>query len=225
MRDTTHLVQEDNGWIQTYSSRQFWPLDPKPEDVCIDDIAHHLAYTCRHGGRIREFYSTAQHCIDVADLTEAEAVAVCEGEPPCHARDREHWCDRTGAGGFMGHTCYPNPRRLALLALMHDSAEAYFADVARPVKGLIPMLREVEYRIHAAVCQHFGLTTEIPACVKRADLVMLATERRDLLGPPPAPWVSLERVEPRPDRILPLHPYAAEQAFLLRFRELARINR
>ena len=28
-------------------------------------------------------------------------------EPPCHAKPREQWCDHSGPGGFMGHTCYP----------------------------------------------------------------------------------------------------------------------
>lgn len=26
-------------------------------------------------------------------------------EPPCHALTRDQWCDRRGAGDFMGHTC------------------------------------------------------------------------------------------------------------------------
>ena len=47
---------------------------------------------------------------------------------------------------------------------------------------------------------------------------MLATERRALLGEPPAPWVSLERVEPRPLRIAPMPPEVAEAKFLMRFR-------
>lgn len=27
--------------------------------------------------------------------------------PRCHSLPREQWCDRDGAGGFMGHTCKP----------------------------------------------------------------------------------------------------------------------
>jgi NTP pyrophosphatase (non-canonical NTP hydrolase) len=29
--------------------------------------------------------------------------------PPCHAKPRAEWCDHSGGGGFMGHTCYPRP--------------------------------------------------------------------------------------------------------------------
>jgi len=53
-------------WTQTYSGRAFWPLDPRPEDVCIEDIAHQLAMVCRFGGAVRTFYSVAEHCVRVS---------------------------------------------------------------------------------------------------------------------------------------------------------------
>lgn len=49
--------------MTTYSGRQFWPLDPRPEDICIEDIAHALSLKCRFGGHVRRFYSVAQHCV------------------------------------------------------------------------------------------------------------------------------------------------------------------
>jgi hypothetical protein len=36
-------------WQQTFTGRQFWPLDPRPEEVCADDIAHALSLQCRRG--------------------------------------------------------------------------------------------------------------------------------------------------------------------------------
>ena len=53
-------------WIQTASGRQFWPLDPRPEDLDLGDIAHALSNLCRFGGHCREFYSVAQHSIHVS---------------------------------------------------------------------------------------------------------------------------------------------------------------
>lgn len=29
---------------------------------------------------------------------------------PCHRLPKREWCDRKGAGGFMGHTCVPADR-------------------------------------------------------------------------------------------------------------------
>ena len=55
-------------WIQTFSGRRFWPLEPKPEDVCIEDIAHALSMLCRYNGHCRIFYSVAEHSIHVQSI-------------------------------------------------------------------------------------------------------------------------------------------------------------
>lgn len=59
-------------WMQTASGRMFWPVDPRPEDVEINDIAHALSLTCRYCGHVREFYSVAQHSVLVSDAAPAE---------------------------------------------------------------------------------------------------------------------------------------------------------
>lgn len=50
-------------WMQTFTGRQFWPLDPRPDEVDILDIAHALANQCRYAGHCRRFYSVAEHCV------------------------------------------------------------------------------------------------------------------------------------------------------------------
>ncbi len=54
---------DDHSWLQTYTGRQFWSLDPRPEDVDLHDIAHALALKCRYTGHCKAFYSVAQHSI------------------------------------------------------------------------------------------------------------------------------------------------------------------
>jgi hypothetical protein len=48
-------------WIQTYSGIQIDPLDPKPEQINIEDIARALSNICRFTGHTKEFYSVAEH--------------------------------------------------------------------------------------------------------------------------------------------------------------------
>jgi uncharacterized protein len=54
-------------WMITRTGRRFFPLDPKPEDVNVYDIAHALAHICRYGGHVPSFYSVAQHSSLMAD--------------------------------------------------------------------------------------------------------------------------------------------------------------
>lgn len=56
------IPSQDN-YILTFTGRQFWPLDPRAEDLCIEDIAHALSHICRFNGHVRQFYSVAQHCV------------------------------------------------------------------------------------------------------------------------------------------------------------------
>lgn len=50
-------------WIQTYTGKRFYILDPRTEDVCIEDIAHSLSLQCRYLGHAKFHYSIAQHCV------------------------------------------------------------------------------------------------------------------------------------------------------------------
>lgn len=53
-------------WIQTYTGKQFWPLNPKIEDINIFDIAHALSMNCRFNGHCKRFYSVAEHSVLVS---------------------------------------------------------------------------------------------------------------------------------------------------------------
>ena len=62
------MSKRKGDWAQTYMGKQFWPLDPRPEEVDIRDIAHSLANTCRFNGHCNEFYSVAQHSYLVSNI-------------------------------------------------------------------------------------------------------------------------------------------------------------
>jgi hypothetical protein len=54
-------------WMQTASGVEFYPLDPRPEEIHITDIAHALSMSCRYGGHCKRFYSVAEHCVLMAE--------------------------------------------------------------------------------------------------------------------------------------------------------------
>ena len=62
------LNEYDGHWTTTYTGRKFHYLDPQPDEICIEDIAHALALTCRFGGHCKAFYSVADHSIRVAEI-------------------------------------------------------------------------------------------------------------------------------------------------------------
>lgn len=53
-------------WIQTYTGKAFWPLDPQCADIEIVDIAHALSHMCRYNGHTTKFYSVAEHCVHIS---------------------------------------------------------------------------------------------------------------------------------------------------------------
>ncbi len=53
-------------WMQTFTGRQFWPMDPRADEVHIEDIAHALSMQCRYTGHSLRFYSVAEHCVLLA---------------------------------------------------------------------------------------------------------------------------------------------------------------
>lgn len=59
-------------WMQTYSGGQFFPLQPRPEDVHPVDIAHALSMLCRYNGHVREFMSVAEHCVLLSHAVPAD---------------------------------------------------------------------------------------------------------------------------------------------------------
>lgn len=65
-------MQGRGRWIQMASGRLYYPWAPLPEDVDIEDIAHHLGNLCRFTGACRQFYSVAEHSVLVSYLVPEE---------------------------------------------------------------------------------------------------------------------------------------------------------
>ncbi len=115
---------------------------------------------------------------------------------------------------------------LALTALLHDASEAYHADWSSPLKAILrtraPAALELEKTIERAIGERFGVTlTPAHPLIKKADLIMLATEKRDLFGPSPRPaWFGSTGAAPAQTMPEPLARWTwahAQEVFLDRF--------
>lgn len=92
----------------------------KEEDLCLDDIAHHLSIIQRYGGAlpINISYSVAEHCVNITNYI------ICSGKY-VHYRADELTV-------------------LARGALMHDASEAYLGDMVSPIKQHLPEYKKIE---------------------------------------------------------------------------------
>lgn len=192
----------ERGWMQTFSGRRFYPLEPRAEDIELIDVAHGLAMTCRYGGQCKQFYSVAEHCVLVSEIVER------------HAQNAGHHPDEV--------------RRLAQLALMHDSAEAYIGDMIRPLKHQAEMaeFRRAEVAIELCIADAFGLkwTPEAYDIVKRIDDRILVDEITHLMAQPEAYLETplLRELSPLGAHFRCLGPAEAQRDFMARWKELAR---
>ena len=150
-------------WVQTVSGIPFDLLDPRPDMVRAEDIAHALSRINRFNGHTAgEPYSVAHHSMLVADLLASW------GAPPAIVRE----------------------------GLLHDAGEAYYGDVVSPLKramvaGISRDISDFEIvaeRVDSVVRKTLGLNPDQSHLVRRADLVALAIERRDLFGACERDW-------------------------------------
>lgn len=81
-------IREGN-WILTHTHQKYWPIDPRPSEVNIQDIAHALSNICRYTGHTKEFYSVAQHSVLVASMVpeEYQLVALLHDATEAYCQD------------------------------------------------------------------------------------------------------------------------------------------
>ncbi len=111
------------------------------------------------------------------------------------------------------------PDDFAYHGLWHDCVEAISGDWPSPLKVHLgrDMLRRKLAPLEAAFERRFGFRGHLIE-VKKADLVAMSTERRDLLPPAWMDWGHLP--PPHPEPIRPIGPDAAFALFLQRHAEL-----
>lgn len=151
-------TQRQGDWIATNSGMKWYVLDPRPEDVRLDDIAHGLSLVCRYGGQCRQHYSVAQHSVLVSRV-------LAEWEPENYALQL-HGLLHDAAEAYIGDVVRPLKVNLPLYRTLERSTElVIFRALGVPL-----------------------LSDEQMEWVKAADDTMLVTERRDIVNHGGRPW-------------------------------------
>lgn len=154
-------------WVQTTSGVAFDLLEPRVVDVKIEDVAHHLAHIGRYSGATlgEHAYNVAQHSALVARIVASWG-----------------WPVETQREG-----------------LLHDAGEAYYGDITSPVQRALrelgggAALDDLKAGVDRVVREALGIPLVESAIVRRADLVALAIERRDLMASCDRDWLLPER--------------------------------
>ena len=202
----TNSVQDGGprAWQRMLSGRRLDLLNPQPEDIAIEDIAHGLARVARWNGQTLgdHAFSVAQHVLLVEEI----------------ATDRNPgW-----------------PARWRLAALLHDAPEYVIGDLISPFKTAIGLdYKAFELRLLAAIHRRFGLPETLPADVtaeiKAADRIAAYWEATCLAGFSReearrffgSPSGLSQRLGTELGRLAPCAPAVSQAAFLERFRALA----
>jgi uncharacterized protein len=178
----------------TAAGGKYYPLDPKPHEVNIETIAHHLSNRCRYNGAtrhptdpVRQFYSVAEHSVYCSYIGE-----------PYEALDR---LLHDASEAYNGDLIRP---------LKYDTL------FAKP-------FQVVERLNEDAIARRFGLRGDAPS-IKVADEAVTAAEVQQIIEMNPAEdWsggLLHDGTKVAPLEIQMLMPHKAKKFFLHRFYQL-----
>jgi hypothetical protein len=179
------------GVVCTASGIPFYPLDPRPDEIRIEDIAHALSNMCRWTGHVKEFYSVAEHSVRVS----WELALRHGGNAPLARAGLLH----DASEAYLVDV--PRPvKHLPMLSPYRDAEALLQSAIARKFGC---ELEDAADRVRLEV----------------VDDVLLATEWRDLMPSSSVTWFRLD-TPPLADVIRPWPPSMARAEFLDRFHHL-----
>lgn len=180
-------------WMEVYSGTRFFPLDPRPEEVHLEDIAHSQARQNRYNGHIQlEHYSVAEHSVLMA-LWLLETY----GDPFLAYQGLFH----DGPEAYVSDMVRPLKRQPEMSGFVGIEQGVYTAIV-----DAFPHL----------LASHGGQRRgfyELDKRVKEADNRILVDERAQVMRQSGNPW-GIDHLEPLGVRIFGQAPNHAKQRFL-----------
>ena len=153
-------------YIETFSGIPFYVMDPKENEILLDDIIQALSSAPRYGGHARRIngfaLSVAEHSIRVADYL---------------------------------YRKYGN-KGLANKGLFHDASEAYLVDIPRPIKPELTNYKKIEEGVQCLIYEKFcnGIPNDAQKdLIKEADNVMLFAEAHKLMKSKGVGWADYDK--------------------------------
>ena len=187
-------------WIQSASGKVVTPLNLRPEQVNIHDIAHALANKCRYTGHTREFMGVGQHCLFGSELIDPKFALTFL----LHDASEAYLPDIATPIKPHVHVKRTIPGSVVSETISWKQLEAEHIAVIGHALGIPDLLVGTE-----------------SAEVKHMDQLMLAWEQRDLLGKPPRPWFPPGYLPAPPAReLIVMSPPEAERLYLYRYYQL-----
>jgi 5'-deoxynucleotidase YfbR-like HD superfamily hydrolase len=139
-----------------------------PKGIFVSDIARSLSHLNRFTGHTWDRYSVASHSVFVSELLEVDTM-------------------------------------VAMYGLAHDAKEAIVGDISTPLKWSFSEAARKDFEaiedaadeaVHAAFGLEWPVPHEVRVLVKRADVVALVTEKRDLMPSCSREWEAFADIKP-----------------------------
>lgn len=173
-------------WMETAFGHKFFPLDPRPEEVHLADIAAHLARINRYNGAAKlECYSVAEHSVIMAFWLY-----------------REYACEKLAYQGLFHDA--PEAYIGDMVRPLKRNMPAFVAAEA-PVYNAIVEAFPVLLQSHGGV---LNTVYELDDRVHDADNRILVDERKQAMRPSTNSW-GIDHLEPLGIRI---HGWSAGEA-------------
>jgi hypothetical protein len=226
-------------WMQTNSGRRFFPLDPRPEDFTLGDLANGQALDCRYGGQghIERYYSVAEHAyhgtielirrrmdpdICLAFLCHDTAEGLLNDLP----RAVKHSIATLPQGWRLVPEC-PDAHMLEAMTKQKDNPwptwDSYAAAIRECPKPPMWGYDALEANVQEVILRKYGLwevSQENKALIKEIDNRICVNEKAALV-PRPLAWAA-DKLEPLPGvRIRFWGPEEAKARWLFLFEHLA----
>jgi uncharacterized protein len=180
--------------ICTFTGRMVNPLALRPDDVCIEDIAHALALKNRFTGHTQVPYSVAQHCVIGAQRISPEYSL--------------HFLLHDAAEAYLPDVAAPLKPKVRMGSLTFECVEALILRVIYTALDVPTPLLDEE--------QHVGHMDLQMVITERRDVLHPELKSADW-GP------KYEKILPLPDPIAPCSWVKAESDFLEMWERLSHV--